>query len=156
MAAYERTLMPTPARFDHYVAGILGQSEGLTETLTEEELAGLDLFINKGQCIDCHNSPLFTNHEFHNTGVAAFPDPARLEGAQLVQNDPFNCLGAYSDAAPDACTELRFIKLHYKALKGKRSHEHSIRLNKQWRLVVERAKDETGRYLWIINIEDYH
>lgn len=46
--------------------------------------------------------------------------------------------------------------LHYKALKGKRSHEHSIRLNKQWRLIVERAQDERGRYLWIINIEDYH
>ncbi|MGB0385271.1 MAG: cytochrome-c peroxidase [Ardenticatenaceae bacterium] len=111
MAAYERTLMPTSTRFDHYIAGILGPSEGLTETFTEEERAGLDLFINKGQCINCHNSPLFTNHDFHNTGVAALPDPARLEGAQRVQDDPFNCLSAYSDAAPNACTELRFIKI---------------------------------------------
>jgi len=111
MAAYERTLMPTPTRFDHYVAGILGQNNRLTDKLTEEQLAGLDLFINKAQCINCHNSALFTNHEFHNTGVPTLPNPARFEGAQLLENDPFNCLGAYSDAAPDACTALRFIKI---------------------------------------------
>ena len=111
IAAYERTLLPTPTRFDHYVAGILGQNNELMDHLTEEERAGLDLFINKGKCIDCHNSALLTNHEFHNTGVAEFPNPARFEGAQRLLYDPFTCLGPYSDAEPDACTELRFIKI---------------------------------------------
>lgn len=46
--------------------------------------------------------------------------------------------------------------LNYKTLKGKRSHQHSIRLNKQWRLIIERQKDKTGKYLLIISIEDYH
>jgi hypothetical protein len=30
-------------------------------------------------------------------------------GARLVREDPFNCLGPYSDADPEDCTELRFM-----------------------------------------------
>ena len=46
--------------------------------------------------------------------------------------------------------------LNYEQLKGRRSHQHSLRLNRQWRLILERDKDEEGRFLWIIRIEDYH
>lgn len=46
--------------------------------------------------------------------------------------------------------------LNYEALKGRRSHQHSLRLNKQWRLIVERQTDDDGRLLWIVDIEDYH
>jgi proteic killer suppression protein len=46
--------------------------------------------------------------------------------------------------------------LHYEPLKGKRDHQHSLRLNRQWRLILERDSDEEGRFLWIITIEDYH
>jgi proteic killer suppression protein len=53
--------------------------------------------------------------------------------------------------------DLRALRsLNYEALKGKRSHQNSLRLNKQWRLIVERHLDENGRILWIIDIEDYH
>lgn len=51
---------------------------------------------------------------------------------------------------------LALRSLKYKPLKGKRSHQHSMRLNKQWRLIIEREKDKEGRFLWIISIEDYH
>lgn len=37
-------------------------------------------------------------------------------------------------------------------LKGARSHEHSIRINNQWRLIVE----IDGKSIKIIKIEDYH
>jgi len=46
--------------------------------------------------------------------------------------------------------------LHYEKLRGDRSHQHSIRLGSQFRLIVEREKDEQGRYLLIIDIKDYH
>ena len=46
--------------------------------------------------------------------------------------------------------------LNYEALKGRRQHQNSLRLNQQWRLIVERHEDEVGRLLWVINIEDYH
>mgnify|MGYP006285779025 CR=1 FL=1 len=46
--------------------------------------------------------------------------------------------------------------LRYEKLKGARGHQHSIRLNRQFRLIIERRHDEQGRYLLIIDIEDYH
>lgn len=49
-----------------------------------------------------------------------------------------------------------FRSLNYEALKGNRSHQNSMRLNQQWRLIVERHLDQDGRTLWIIDIEDYH
>ncbi|MCX6046638.1 MAG: type II toxin-antitoxin system RelE/ParE family toxin [Chloroflexi bacterium] len=49
-----------------------------------------------------------------------------------------------------------FHSLNYETLKGNRSHQNSLRLNKQWRLIVERALDDHERVLWIIDIEDYH
>jgi toxin HigB-1 len=53
--------------------------------------------------------------------------------------------------------DLRAMRsLKYEALKGNRSHQNSLRLNQQWRLIVERHVDEQGRILWLIEIEDYH
>ncbi len=49
-----------------------------------------------------------------------------------------------------------FRSLNYEALKGNRSHQNSLRLNKQWRLILERHLDRDERVLWIIDIEDYH
>ncbi|MXY06097.1 MAG: cytochrome-c peroxidase, partial [Gammaproteobacteria bacterium] len=68
IAAYERLLLPGETRFDRYAAS-LGQ-DGATAPdaqLTHQEAEGLRLFIGKAQCINCHNGPLLTNHEFHNT-----------------------------------------------------------------------------------------
>src|SRR5690606_34752924 len=48
-----------------------------------------------------------------NTGVPAVAglpeDLGRETGAMQVAADPFNCLGKYSDAGPEACGELRFL-----------------------------------------------
>lgn len=46
--------------------------------------------------------------------------------------------------------------LHYEKLKGNRSSQHSLRLHSGFRLIIERDVDEQGRYLLIIDIEDYH
>ncbi len=111
IAAYERTIRPAATRFDAYVA-VLPSGEG-GGILTEDETAGLRLFIGKGECVNCHNGPLLSDNHFHNTGVPATPgapeDPGRGRGARLVRDDPFNCLGAFSDAAPEDCAELRFM-----------------------------------------------
>ena len=48
---------------------------------------------------------------------------------------------------------LRFEKLSEK--RGKKN-QRSLRLNKQWRLIVVIEKDEEGKYILIIDIEDYH
>ncbi|MDB9494663.1 type II toxin-antitoxin system RelE/ParE family toxin [Spirulina major CS-329] len=48
--------------------------------------------------------------------------------------------------------------LHFEKLKGKRGKQgqYSLRLNKQWRLIVIIEQDPQGKYLLIIDIEDYH
>jgi len=115
LAAWQRQLQPAPAPFDLYVAR-LDESATLrqSDSLSRAQLAGLRLFLGKAQCIQCHNGPLFTNNAFHNTGVLNSPgiDPAagRSAGLRLALADPFNCLGAYSDASPAQCQELRFAR----------------------------------------------
>jgi cytochrome c peroxidase len=111
IAAFERTIKPAPTRFDAY-ASALGSGRS-TNIFTEDEIGGLRLFIGKGECVNCHNGPLLTDNHFHNTGVPAVPgmpeDKGRAAGAKLVREDPFNCLGKYSDAGEGDCSELRFM-----------------------------------------------
>ena len=114
IAAYERTLIPGPSRFDGYVEAVLNGNQQAARTIyNQDEIAGLRLFIGKGNCTRCHNGPLLTDHYFHNTGVPAdanlLDDQGRAQAIQQVLGDEFNCLGKYSDAQPDDCAELRFM-----------------------------------------------
>ncbi|WP_291391934.1 cytochrome c peroxidase [Devosia sp.] len=117
IAAFERTILPGGTRFDAY-ADAIGRGEA-SALLSAEETAGLGLFMGKGKCLDCHNGPLFTDNSFHNIGVPATPDDlGRMVGAAKVQADPFNCLGPFSDARPEQCMELAFIKAEGEELRG--------------------------------------
>jgi cytochrome c peroxidase len=114
IAAYERLLSPGASRFDQYVEAVLNNDNDTANTiLTSDEIAGLKLFIGEANCTNCHNGPLFTNNDFHNTGVPAVKglpeDRGRALGAQQVVADEFNCLSIYSDATPEQCSELRFL-----------------------------------------------
>ncbi len=113
LGAYQRLLLPGESEFDRYVEGLQTRDSTRSE-LGRRETEGLRLFVGKARCLECHNGPLFTNNEFHNTGVLPFPgqlpDKGRVAGVASVRADPFNCLGAYSDATPDECAELRFAK----------------------------------------------
>lgn len=114
IAAYERLLVPGESRFDQYVEAVLNKDyESANKILNDEEIAGLKLFIGKANCTNCHNGPLFTNNDFHNTGVPAAKDLpediGRAKGAEDVLADEFNCLSLYSDAEPDQCSELKFL-----------------------------------------------
>lgn len=113
IAAYERRIQYGPSRFDRYVEALLETGRAPRDVLTDEEVAGLELFIGRGNCTQCHNGPLFTNNEFHNTGVPAVaglpPDRGRASGAPDVLDDEFNCRSRWSDAAPEQCSELEFL-----------------------------------------------
>lgn len=114
IAAYERLLQPGPSRFDLYIKGLFSNEERNTSMFNKDELAGLRLFIGKAQCINCHNGSLFTNNEFHNTGVLSspgmLPSMGRVIGVRTAQADPFNCLGDFSNAKETDCAELTFAK----------------------------------------------
>ncbi len=114
IAAYERLLMPAASRFDNYIEGIIKNDSENIKSLNKSEIAGLRLFIGKAQCINCHNGPLFTNNEFHNTGILSaarqLPSLARATGVRVVLADEFNCQGEFSDAQTKQCGNLHFVK----------------------------------------------
>lgn len=115
IAAFERTIMPTASRFDRYVRALVdGDVEQQQQSLSDDEIRGLRLFIGAANCTQCHNGPLFTNHEFHNTGVISFPgdipDTARVVGVKDVMANEFNCRGPYSDDPELRCAELDFAR----------------------------------------------
>ena len=115
IAAFERTLLPAASRFDEYVDAVADGDEEEQEMLfRDDEVWGLRLFVGKANCTQCHNGPLFTNNEFHNTGVLSspgeLPDKGRVTGVQEVLADPFNCLGEYSDDPARQCAELTFVR----------------------------------------------
>jgi cytochrome c peroxidase len=123
LAAYERKLIPGPSRFDRYVEGVEKETGKEPLELSDKELTGLRLFISdRVQCMRCHNGPMFSNYDFHNTGVpqADFNDPdlGRVKGVEEALEDEFNCLGPYSDAVPEQCVELNFVKQTGEELMG--------------------------------------
>ncbi len=46
--------------------------------------------------------------------------------------------------------------LHFEKLDGGRSHQRSIRLNKQWRLILELTDEAPKKTVRVITVEDYH
>ena len=116
LAAYERKLMPGPARFDEYVNAVLHEDDTLPakELFNSQEIEGLRLFIGEAGCLQCHNGPLFSNNEFHNTGLLPFPgevpDQGRSKGVEILKNDPFNCLGPFSDEMSHECQEFTYMR----------------------------------------------
>ena len=60
-------------------------------------------------------------------------------------------------AAVDERVFYAFRGLRYEKLKGRRSHQHSMRLNDQWRLIIELRSNGPHNTLVIVqSIEDYH
>ncbi|MFN8573116.1 MAG: cytochrome c peroxidase [Gemmatimonadaceae bacterium] len=114
IAAYERTITFTAARFDRYVAvELAGRPHTAEDELSPDERAGLRLFIGKANCSTCHNGPMLSDGHFHNTGVpqsanGTANDSGRTTGVRTVLASEFNCMGKYSDAKPEQCSELRF------------------------------------------------
>ena len=112
IAAYERRIQYRPSRFDSYVEALTHTGRAPENVLIPDELAELKLFTGKANCTQCHNGPLFTNNEFHNTGVPAVAtlptDRGRFTGGTNVLNDEFNCRSKWSDAR-DSCRELEFM-----------------------------------------------
>jgi proteic killer suppression protein len=53
--------------------------------------------------------------------------------------------------------DLRAMKsMRFEKLKGARSHQFSLRLQDQWRLILEIEVQGSAKTLVIVEIEDYH
>jgi len=75
IAAFERTVISGNSRYDRYQAGE-------KKALTEQEIRGLQIFEDKGNCAVCHSEFNFADEDFHNLGVgmsAENPDLGRYD-----------------------------------------------------------------------------
>lgn len=122
IAAYEKTVRFGESKLDRYIDGVLAHDARAEQLLTSSEKNGLRIFIGAGRCVTCHNGPLLTDQHFHNTGIAPHgPMPqalGRRTGVAKLLADEFNCLGRFSDAAPEQCGELRFLATEGPTLDG--------------------------------------
>jgi len=65
IATFERTIVSPKSKFDKFVSGE-------KDALTDSEINGLHLFRTKANCINCHNTPYFSDQKFHNLGLTYF------------------------------------------------------------------------------------
>ena len=59
-------------------------------------------------------------------------------------------------AATDERTFYSRKSFHFEKLKGDREGQHSMRLNEQWRLIVELHGKAPNKTVHIVEIADYH
>ncbi|HEV7226049.1 MAG TPA: type II toxin-antitoxin system RelE/ParE family toxin [Pirellulales bacterium] len=59
-------------------------------------------------------------------------------------------------AAVDERAFYALKSLHFEKLEGDRSHQRSMRLNLQWRLILEIQKCDNKNVVVVVGIEDYH
>lgn len=62
LAAFERSLVSKNTPFDRYLAGV-------TTALSPAAIRGMEIFKGKGDCIQCHDGPNFTDGGFYNLGI---------------------------------------------------------------------------------------
>jgi toxin HigB-1 len=59
-------------------------------------------------------------------------------------------------AADDERAFYGLKSLHFEKLSGNRQHQHSIRLNDQWRLILQFERSGADKVVCVVDIEDYH
>ena len=100
--AYERNLISGSSPFSRYI-----EDQG-TEAFSPRARRGLDLFIGKAACNDCHRGPVLSDNKFYNIGVPQAVgehtppvDEGRFEDIPALLRSSWNSVGKYS-ANPEA------------------------------------------------------
>ncbi|HXU79934.1 MAG TPA: cytochrome c peroxidase [Polyangia bacterium] len=70
LAAYEYKLVTGPAAFDRWVQQIKDGRREEADAISTEARLGAKLFVGKAACVDCHNTPLFSDNNFYNSAVS--------------------------------------------------------------------------------------
>ena len=84
LAAFERSLVSPPTRFDRWIAGD-------QTALSPSEQNGFAIFTGRGRCINCHTGFAFTDHGFYDIGLPSEdlgrgPDPRPARGRPGLQD----------------------------------------------------------------------
>ena len=116
LAAYQQTLNRIDAPFDQYVRALEDGDPNAEEILGADATQGMELFFGEANCFLCHSGPAFTNLQFHNLGLTPAPwvdpgDRGRYDGIPIVETDPFNGGGLYSDDPEFGAEKVAYISV---------------------------------------------
>ena len=78
---YEATLVADNTAFDRFAAG-------RNNALTEEAKLGLEMFLTKGRCINCHAGPEFTGASVRLRACPPFGDSEAIERMLMGNGNP--------------------------------------------------------------------
>ncbi|MEO1498564.1 MAG: cytochrome c peroxidase [Planctomycetota bacterium] len=81
LAAFERTVVSSRTRFDKFL-------DGVSDALSDQEVAGLHLFRTDARCLNCHNGPLLTDDKFHSIGLSMYGRPFEDLGRYNETGEP--------------------------------------------------------------------
>lgn len=96
IAAYLRLLVSRDSDFDAFVSGD-------ESALSPEAQRGLQLFLGKARCINCHLGPHLSDGEFHDLGVpqsgehVPASDDGRYKDVPPLLSSPFSSATSWSD-----------------------------------------------------------
>lgn len=91
-----------------------------------------------------------TNSIGWETDPSSWPDTRRRSCALFARQTQV------IRAAPDERDFYQLKGLGFEKLRGDRAHQRSIRLDKQWRLILEFEGSAPNKVVRLIGIEDYH
>jgi cytochrome c peroxidase len=121
IAAFERTQVFGDSPFDRYYYG------GEKSALAEQQIRGLELFVNQGRCVSCHvieqTQALFTDNRFHNIGV----------GINDIQDDVPELAGEFMKA------KMTLSEVDEQVLSDKRTSELG-------RFAISKGFDDLGSF----------
>jgi proteic killer suppression protein len=95
--------------------------------------------------------------EFYDSDLEdVYYEPSASLGHGDSVDKGFRKVVGFIKSAKDERDLYAMKSLHYEKLKGKRSHQRSLKINDQWRLIVERVKQDDRIRLILLMVEDYH
>lgn len=86
----------------------------------------------------------------------AFTDARSTVGHGSAVDRQFRKVVGIIYAATDERDFRALRGLKFEKLKGNRAHQHSMRLNDQWRLIIEIRGPPLRKMIGIVAVEDYH
>ena len=95
--------------------------------------------------------------EFDDPDLRCLETDARFTGGfpQVIVSRFRKAMGLIRAALDER--DLRSMRSwNFEKLKGKRQHQYSLRLNEQWRLIVELRGEAPRKRIGVVEIVDYH
>ena len=89
---YEKGLIAIDSPFDRFMAQYVpGEAPPHVDGFGEDEWIGFQIFLGEGKCVKCHAGALFTDQDFHFTGLGRTTIPGRKEGVAKLLTNKFAC-----------------------------------------------------------------